>query len=183
MVAMAAPTCSGSAWWNAPWAQVILSHPKCTAAAQNFKTMAEQHQPTAALLAQLHICIRHILAHEGTSIDVKKVCDGYPFSNVEDTSEYLRRIAQHYPFFSTLSQATAYMTSTAASASSSAAGVTPASGIHTSSSSSANTSNSALSITPVSALKERPLAFLNCKQQSSSWFRQCKSGCGPKTVD
>ncbi len=54
--------------------------------------MAEQKAPTVALLAQLHVCIRDILADKGMSIDAKKVVDGYPFSDVASISQYLRRI-------------------------------------------------------------------------------------------
>ena len=69
--------------------------------------MVVQKEPTAALLAQLHVCIRHILAHKGMSIDVKKVVDGYPFSGVASISHYLRGIAQRSPILSTLSVVTA----------------------------------------------------------------------------
>ncbi|CAL8471118.1 g10660 [Coccomyxa elongata] len=70
------------------------------------------------------------------SIDVKKVIDGYPFSDAASISQYLRRIAQRSPILNPLSSATANTTIP------SAAEGTPASGTHSSSLSSAGTSSS-----------------------------------------
>lgn len=148
-------------------------HGKCTSAAKKFKSMAEGKEPTAALLAQLHVCIRHILAHKGMSIDVKKVIDGYTFSDVASTSQYLRCIAQRSPILNSLSSATANATdpSTADSASSSAAEGSLARGTP---SSAGTGSFSASASTPVSALMEFSLTSLQCKQHSS-WLCQRKS--------
>lgn len=166
---MAAKACSDSAWWDDPWAKRILTHPKCTSAAKKFNSMAGKNAPTAALLAQLHVCIRHILAHKGMSVDVKKVIDGYPFSDPASLSQYLRRIAQRSPIF-TLSSVAANATipSTADSASSSAAEGTPASGSHSSLPSSAgNSTSSTASSMPVCALKEHLSLFCDANANST----------------
>lgn len=80
--------CRQPAWWNSPWAQAVLSLPKCSADSQAFQKLVEQGAPTAVLLAVWHSCLRHLISHAGSdtsgfTLATKELVDGYPFASVD----------------------------------------------------------------------------------------------------
>ena len=81
-------------WWSEHWASVLLEQPSCSGAKKRFDNMVEQNAPVEALLAQLHICMRHVMAHKGFSVDIKEVVDAYPFASVADISAFLKATMQ-----------------------------------------------------------------------------------------
>ncbi len=87
--------CASSTWWEAPWATQILQHPNCKNAASKFHASVKRNEPTTLLLAQLHVCLRHIEAHKGFSIDTKEIVDAYPFADVGSIAQFLTMLAEN----------------------------------------------------------------------------------------
>ncbi len=58
--------------------KAILQQPNYSSAARKFGAMAQHKESTSTLLAQLHVCLRHVEAHKGFTSDTKTLIDAYP---------------------------------------------------------------------------------------------------------